>query len=43
MNYSTNYNLNKPERNEQFKHDYINYVLDYLDYYYPEIEWVGGM
>ena len=31
------------ERNEQFKHDYINYVLDYLDYYYPEIEWVGGM
>lgn len=21
--------------------DYINYVLEYLEYYYPEIEWVG--
>ena len=21
--------------------DYINYILEYLEYYYPEVEWVG--
>ncbi len=26
----------------KFMDDYINYVLMYLEYYYPEIEWVGG-
>lgn len=25
-----------------FYDDYINYVLLYLEYYYPEIEWIGG-
>lgn len=24
-----------------FMIDYVNYVLEYLEYYYPEIEWVG--
>ncbi len=23
--------------------DYINFALSYLEYYYPEIEWVGGV
>lgn len=27
--------------NEMFLIDYVNYVLEYLEYYYPEIEWVG--
>ena len=27
---------------EKFFDDYINYVLEYLDHYYPETEWVGG-
>lgn len=26
---------------KQFLTDYINYVLEYLEYFYPEIEWVG--
>lgn len=26
----------------RFLDDYINYVLTCLEYYYPEIEWVGG-
>lgn len=26
----------------KFLGDYVNYVLDYLDFYYPEIDWVGG-
>lgn len=30
------------ETNLKFMDDYINYVLMYLEYYYPEIEWVGG-
>lgn len=27
--------------NERFLNDYANYVLEYLEYFYPEIEWVG--
>ena len=29
------------EKETLFLLDYINYVLEYLEYYYPEIEWVG--
>lgn len=25
----------------KYKNDYVNYVLSYLEYYYPEIEWIG--
>jgi len=28
--------------NMEYIDDYANYVLQYLEYYYPEIEWVGG-
>ena len=30
------------ETSSFFYDDYINFVLLYLEYYYPEIEWVGG-
>ena len=30
------------EEYQSFYDDYINFVLLYLEYYYPEIEWVGG-
>lgn len=28
--------------NAEYMNDYANYALQYLEYYYPEIEWVGG-
>lgn len=27
--------------NKKFLTDYANYILEYLEYYYPEIEWAG--
>ena len=27
----------------KFKEDYINYVIQCLDYFYPEIEWAGEL
>lgn len=27
--------------NDKFLTDYANYILEYLEYYYPEIEWAG--
>ena len=31
----------KGTKNRRFLADFANYVLEYLEYYYPEIEWVG--
>jgi len=38
---SREYILFNNETKERFLIDYINYVLECLEYYYPEIEWVG--
>lgn len=35
------YVLFKADADYKFLKDYINYVLEYLEFYYPEIEWVG--
>ena len=29
------------KRDQRFLTDYVNYILEYLEYYYPEIEWAG--
>ena len=29
------------KREKRFLTDYANYILEYLEYYYPEIEWAG--
>ena len=29
------------DNSDCYINDYINYVIDYLEYHYPEIEWVG--
>ena len=29
------------KKEQKFLTDYANYVMEYLEYYYPEIEWVG--
>ena len=29
------------KKDDKFLDDYANYVIEFLEYYYPEIEWVG--
>lgn len=38
---SREYIMFEADKPARFLADYINYVLEYLEYYYPEIEWVG--
>ena len=40
---SREYVLFKAEEKKRFLTDYVNYVIEYLEFYYPEIEWVGEL
>lgn len=31
------------KKDQRFLTDYANYILEYLEYYYPEIEWAGEL